>query len=64
MLTMGEEAEKVWGTMARVAEMPLSGVIIKANPVFWLKMWTVLIMKTLGLETEAEKTWGLAQACR
>lgn len=61
---MGEEAERVWGAMARVAEMPLSRVIIKANPVFWLKTWTVLIMKTLGLETEAEKTRGLAQAYR
>lgn len=64
MLTVGEEAERVWAAMARVLKMPLSTVIIKANPVFWLKMWTVLITKTLGLETEAEKTRGLAQAYR
>lgn len=50
--------------MARMDEMPLSRDIIKANPVFWLKMWTVLILKTLGLDTEAEKTRGLAQAYR
>lgn len=44
--------------------MSLSRVIIKANPVFWLEMWTILLMKTLGLETEAEKTRGFAQAYR
>lgn len=64
MLTMGEEAESLGGAMARVAELPLSRIIIKANPVLWLKMWTVLIMETLGLETEAEQTRGLAQAYR
>lgn len=64
MLTMGEEAEGVRGAMARVTKTPLPRVIIKTNPVFWLKVWTVLIMKTLGLETEAEKTRGLAQAYR
>lgn len=50
--------------MARVAEMSLSKVIIKANLVFSLKMWTVLIMKTSRLETETEKPKGLAQAYR